>query len=181
MSVVASIDGTGNADIFAGNDTHVPNSGFGSSTAGGKDGVDTLLFICANIAESVIVLVDANRAHVTRDSADIAVDINCTRFDHRDSRDAASPIKHGDLTGTATRRSGIDLARGCGASDGSADTVAAPGSGCDNTLTTARATCDRIRSASLLHDRIVATRTDTITRRSAGRRARRVAHQVSEE
>src|SRR5262249_52739609 len=59
-----------------GNDTFVWNPGDGNDTVEGQGGADTLLFNGANINENITLSANGTRARLTRDVANITMDLN---------------------------------------------------------------------------------------------------------
>jgi hypothetical protein len=70
--------GHGNDVAFlgSGNDVFVWNPGDGSDTVEGQGGTDTLLFNGANISEHIDISANGSRALLTRDVANISMDLN---------------------------------------------------------------------------------------------------------
>ena len=64
--------------LGAGNDIFVWNSGDGSDIVEGQAGVDTLLFNGANVSEHIDISANGSRARLTRDVANITMDLNST-------------------------------------------------------------------------------------------------------
>ncbi len=60
----------------AGDDTFVWNPGDDNDTVDGQAGFDTLLFNGANIAENIDISANGGRARLTRDVANVTMDLN---------------------------------------------------------------------------------------------------------
>jgi Ca2+-binding RTX toxin-like protein len=94
--------GTGNDTIIgsAGNDTFVWNPGDGSDTVEGRAGFDTLVFNGANVNESIDISANGSRARLSRDVANITMDLNGIERIQLNSLGGADTVTVNDLTGT---------------------------------------------------------------------------------
>jgi Ca2+-binding RTX toxin-like protein len=119
--------GTGNdtALMGAGNDTFVWNPGDGSDIVEGQAGDDTLLFNGANIAENINIFANGSRAELTRDVANITMDVNGVENFTVTARGGADKITIGDMSGTGVKQINLDLAGvpGNPAGDGAVDVI----------------------------------------------------------
>ena len=128
-----SVDGQRGTDtefLGSGDDVATWLPGEGNDTIDGGAGHDTLVFNGAGVAENIAVTADGPHAILTRNVANIRMDLN-----HVDTLDLATlqgtdDVTLGDLSGTDLTQADIDLgaARG-GAADGQLDTVAVTGTG----------------------------------------------------
>ena len=121
------IGGRGNdtALLGAGNDTYVWNPGDGSDIVEGQAGTDTLLFNGANVNEKIDISANGGRARLTRDVANITMDLNSIETIDVNALGGADTLTVNDLTGTGVKNVNLDLASppGSGAGDGQADTI----------------------------------------------------------
>ena len=119
--------GTGNdvALLGAGDDTFVWNPGDGSDTIEGQAGNDSLIFNGANVNERFDLSANGSRVRLTRDVANITMDLNGLEQINLNSLGGTDNITLGDLTGTGMTQINLDLASppGSGAGDGQPDTV----------------------------------------------------------
>jgi Ca2+-binding RTX toxin-like protein len=119
--------GRGNdvALLGGGADTFVWNPGDGSDIVEGQAGTDTLLFNGANINERIDISANGGRVRLTRDVANIAMDLNSMETIDVNALGGADTLTVSDLTGTGVKNVNIDLASppGSGAGDGQADTI----------------------------------------------------------
>ena len=129
-------DGNDAALMGAGNDTFVWNPGDDNDTVEGQDGIDTLLFNGANIAETVDIFANGSHAMLTRDVAAITMDMNGVETVTFNARGGADSISIGDMSGTDVTQVSIDLAAvpGSTAGDGAADTIVINGTGGDDVI-----------------------------------------------
>ena len=131
--------GSGNdvALMGAGNDTFVWNPGDGSDTVEGQSGADTLQFNGANINENINISANGGRVRLTRDVANITMDLNGVENINVGALGGADTITVNDLTGTATNRVAIDLSStpGSGVGDGAADTIVINATNGDDVIT----------------------------------------------
>ncbi|MEO8318967.1 MAG: calcium-binding protein, partial [Bradyrhizobium sp.] len=119
--------GSGNDVAFlgAGNDTFTWNPGDGSDTVEGQSGTDTLQFNGANINERIDISANGGRVRMTRDVANITMDLNDVENINVGALGGADTITVNDLTGTDIKQVAIDLSAtpGSGVGDGQADTI----------------------------------------------------------
>lgn len=131
--------GSGNdvALMGAGNDTFVWNPGDGSDTVEGQAGTDTLQFNGANINENINISANGSRVRMTRDVANIVMDVNGVENINFSALGGADTITVNDLTGTSTKQVAIDLSAqpGSGVGDGAADTIILNATNGDDVIT----------------------------------------------
>src|SRR5947209_1069958 len=97
------IDGNqGNDRVFlgAGDDVAQWDPGDGSDTIEGQDGTDTLVFNGSNIAEQMDISANGSRVRLTRDVANITMDLNGVEKINLNTLGGADKITVNDLTGT---------------------------------------------------------------------------------
>ncbi len=121
--------GSDTAQLGAGDDTFVWNPGDGSDTVDGGDGFDTLLFNGANVNENIAIVASGSHTTLTRDVANITMDLNAMEKIQLNVLAGADNIVVGDLTGTGMKEVDIDLSApaGRGTGDGAADSVTVTG------------------------------------------------------
>jgi Ca2+-binding RTX toxin-like protein len=122
------IDGQqGNDVVFlgAGNDVAQWDPGDGSDIVEGQSGTDTLLFNGSGAAEIMNLSANGNRALLTRNVANIVMDLNDVEKITLNALGSTDTIVVNDLTGTDVTEVSINLAGTIGgtAGDGQADTV----------------------------------------------------------
>ena len=121
------IGGRGNdtALLGAGDDTFVWNPGDGSDIVEGQLGIDTLEFNGANVSEKIDISANGSRARLTRDVANITMDLNGMQTIDVTARGGADTLTVDDLAGTVVKNVHLDLAGtpGSGVGDGQVDTV----------------------------------------------------------
>jgi Ca2+-binding RTX toxin-like protein len=121
------VGGRGNdtALLGGGNDTYVWNPGDGSDTVEGQAGTDTLQFNGANVNERIEISANGSRARLTRDVANITMDLNSIETINVSALGGADTLTVDDLTGTGVRNVNLDLSSpaGSGTGDGQADTI----------------------------------------------------------
>jgi Ca2+-binding RTX toxin-like protein len=119
----------GNDTIFlgAGNDVFQWNPGDGSDIVEGGDGLDSMLFFGANIAEKIDVAANGGRVLFTRDIANITMDLDDVEKVEFRALGGADNITVGDLTGTDLKQIDVDLTGPNGGGDGAADTITVNG------------------------------------------------------
>jgi Ca2+-binding RTX toxin-like protein len=111
--------GTDTAKLGAGDDTFVWNPGDGNDTVDGQAGTDTLLFNGANINEIMDVSANGGHATLTRNVANITMDLDNVETVDLQAKGGADIITVNDLTGTDVSKVKIDL----GGADGAPDTI----------------------------------------------------------
>ena len=102
-----------------GDDTFVWNPGDGNDTVDGQAGADTLLFNGANIAEKIDISANGGHARLTRDVANITMDLDNVETIDVQAKGGADLITVNDLSQTDVSKVKIDL----GGADGAADTI----------------------------------------------------------
>ena len=111
--------------LGGGNDTFVWNPGDGSDTVDGQAGADTLLFNGANVSEHIDISANGSRARLTRDVANITMDLN--RMETIDFNAlGGADTHHGqrpDRDRRQERQHRPRVAAGSGVGDGQADTI----------------------------------------------------------
>ena len=103
----------------AGDDTFVWNPGDDNDTVDGQAGVDTLLFNGAIIAEKIDISANGGQARLTRDVANITMDLDNVETIDVQAKGGADLITVNDLSQTDVSKVKIDL----GGADGAADTI----------------------------------------------------------
>jgi Ca2+-binding RTX toxin-like protein len=135
------IGGQGSDVAFmgAGDDTFVWNPGDGSDTVEGQAGNDTLQFNGSNAGENIDISANGSRVRLTRDVANITMDLHGVEGINLAARGSADTITIGDLTGTDLTNLNIDLSGvpGTGMGDGQPDTVIVNGTNRADTVTIA--------------------------------------------
>ncbi|HZX86290.1 MAG TPA: calcium-binding protein [Reyranella sp.] len=112
-------DGNDLAKMGAGNDTFVWNPGDDNDTVDGQAGVDTLLFNGANINEIMDISANGGHARLTRDVANITMDLDNVETIDIQAKGGADTITINDLSQTDVDNVKIDL----GGADNEADTI----------------------------------------------------------
>jgi len=135
--LISGGDGNDVALMGAGNDTFVWNPGDDNDTVEGQAGTDTLLFNGANIAETVNIFANGDRAELTRDVASITMDTHGVETIAFNARGGADTINVGDMSGTDVTEVKIDLAGvpGNPGGDGAADKIVINGTAGDDVIT----------------------------------------------
>jgi Ca2+-binding RTX toxin-like protein len=116
-------DGDDTALMGAGDDVFVWNPGDDNDIVEGQDGVDTLLFNGANIAEQIDISANGGRVRFSRDVANVTMDLNDTETINFNAKGGADRITVNDLSGTDISEVNIDLAGVPGSGDGQPDTI----------------------------------------------------------
>jgi Ca2+-binding RTX toxin-like protein len=124
------------ARMGAGDDTFQWNPGDGNDTVEGQDGVDTMLFNGANIAENINIAANGGRVLFTRDVANVTMDLNDVERIDFNALGGADNIVVNDLSGTDAQEINLNLAGTIGgtAGDGAADTVIVTGTNGNDTI-----------------------------------------------
>jgi Ca2+-binding RTX toxin-like protein len=131
--------GRGNDLIFLGSGTNtvVWNPGEGSKTIEGQGGGNnTLVFNGANIAEKITLSPNGSRLLLTRDVANVALDVDGVQTVDINALGGADTLTVNDLSGTAVTQVNIDLSSppGSGIGDGAADSVIVNGTAAPDTI-----------------------------------------------
>ena len=113
--------------LGAGDDTFTWNPGDGNDTVEGQAGFDTLFFNGANIAETIDIAANGGRVRLTRDVANIVMDLNEVEKIALKTLGGADTVTVNDLSGTDTTQVTIDLSASGGGGDGAADKVVVNG------------------------------------------------------
>ena len=133
------IGGRGSDMMFGGdgNDTFVWNPGDGSDTVEGQAGADTLQFNGSNIGENIDLSANGSRLRLTRDVANITMDVDGVETVNVVALGGADTITVNDLSGTDVTQVNLDLASpsGSGTGDGQADTVIVNGTAGNDVVT----------------------------------------------
>ena len=95
------------------------NPGDGSDTVDGQAGSDTLVFNGANINEKIDLSANGGHARLTRDIANITMDLDNVETVDVNAKGGADTITVNDLSKTDVNKVNIDL----GGADGASDTV----------------------------------------------------------
>ena len=125
--------GRGNdmALLGAGDDTFVWNPGDGSDTVDGQAGNDTLVFNGANINENIDISANGGHARLSRDVANITMDLDNVETVDVNAKGGADNITVNDLSKTDVNKVNIDL----GGADGASDTVVLNATNGDDAIT----------------------------------------------
>jgi Ca2+-binding RTX toxin-like protein len=134
------IDGGRGNDVVimgAGDDTFVWNPGDGSDTVEGQTGNDTLVFNGSNVNESIALSANGSRIRLSRDVANVTMDLNGIEGINLNARGGADTITVNDLTRTGVALVNLDLESepGSGSGDGQADTVIVNGTNANDLVT----------------------------------------------
>src|SRR5260370_38915577 len=100
--------GSDKALLGAGNDTFVWNPGDGSDTVDGQAGTDTLQFNGANIDEKIDISANGGRASLTREIANITLDLDNVETIDVNAKSGAETITIYNLNGTDVNEVKID-------------------------------------------------------------------------
>jgi Ca2+-binding RTX toxin-like protein len=125
--------GRGNdvVNMGAGADTFVWNPGDGSDTVDGGEDTDFLVFNGANVNEKMDLSANGSRVRLTRDVANITMDLNGLEVINVNALGGVDTITVNDLSGTGVADVNIGLSAN-GVGDGSADTVIVNGTAGDD-------------------------------------------------
>jgi Ca2+-binding RTX toxin-like protein len=119
----------------AGDDTFVWNPGDGSDTLEGQAGTDTLRFNGANIGERFDLSANGSRLRLSRDVANISLDVNAVERVNLVELGGADTTTINDLTGTGVTDISLDLAATPGGpGDSQVDTVVVNATGANDTV-----------------------------------------------
>jgi Ca2+-binding RTX toxin-like protein len=129
-------DGNDTALLGAGNDTFVWNPGDDNDIVEGQGGSDTLLFNGANIAETIDISANGERALFFRNVANVVMDVNDVETITFNALGGADNVTVHDLSGTDVTQVSVDLAATPGgtAGDGAADNVTVEGTAGDDVI-----------------------------------------------
>jgi Ca2+-binding RTX toxin-like protein len=117
-------DGNDVAFMGLGNDTFVWNPGDDNDTVDGQGGFDTMQFNGANIAENVNIFANGDHAVLSRDVANVVMDLDGVEAVNFQARDGTDTITVNDMSGTDVTEVNIDLSEAPGGGgDGDVDTV----------------------------------------------------------
>jgi len=127
-----AIDGNRGNDVAflgANDDSFTWDPGDGSDVVEGQDGVDTLRFNGAGVAENFDISANGERVRFVRDVANITMDLNDTERIDTQALGGADNAVVNDITGTDLKFVAFDLeaALGGSAGDGAADSVTVNG------------------------------------------------------
>lgn len=111
------------ASLGAGNDVFQWDPGDGNDTVEGDAGSDLLLFFGSNASENMNISANGNRALLTRDVANITMDLHGMESIEVRALGGADNFVVGDLSGTDVTRVDIDLRGPNGGTDGAIDSV----------------------------------------------------------
>ncbi len=128
-------DGLDVALMGAGNDTFVWNPGDDNDTVEGQAGTDTLVFNGSNISEIINIFANGERAMLTRDVANIVMDLNDVETIDLNALGGTDTIMVNDMSGTDVKLVNIDLAAAGGVPDQQDDTVIINGTNGDDVIT----------------------------------------------
>ena len=117
--MVVGGQGTDTAKLGLGDDTFVWNPGDGNDTVDGQAGADTLLFNGAVIAEKIDISANGGNARLTRDIANITMDLDNVETIDVQAKGGADLITVNDLSQTDVSTVKVDL----GGADNEADTI----------------------------------------------------------
>jgi Ca2+-binding RTX toxin-like protein len=133
------IGGRGNdtALLGAGNDTFAWNPGDGSDIVEGQGGFDTLAFNGANIGEKIDISANGGRVRMTRDVANIVMDLNDVEQIRLNTLGGSDTVTIGDMSGTDLDVVAIDLGGvpGSSSGDNQPDTIVINGTNGDDVIT----------------------------------------------
>ena len=127
-----AVDGNQGADVAqlgTGADTFAWDPGDGSDTVDGGGGSDALDFNGSNIGENIDVSADADRVRLTRNIANIVMDLGGIEELGVDVVGGTDAVQVGDLSGTGVKVADVDLNASIGGGDAAEDTVTVNGTG----------------------------------------------------
>ena len=127
-------DGNDTALMGAGDDTFVWNPGDDNDIVDGQAGTDTLIFNGANIAEQINIQANGTRTLLTRDIANITMDLNSVEHIQFNALGGADIVTVHDLSGTGVTEVDVNLAAAGGGGDGAADQVIVQGTAGNDTI-----------------------------------------------
>lgn len=129
-------DGDDIALMGAGDDTFRWNPGDDNDIVEGQEGLDTLLFNGANVAENIDIFPNGGRLVFFRNIANVLMDCDDVEQVNYNAIGGADSIMVDDLTGTDVTGVRLDLANPIGSTtgDGQADTVVVSGTNGDDVI-----------------------------------------------
>jgi Ca2+-binding RTX toxin-like protein len=129
--------GSGNDDFFGGegNDQIVWKPGDGSDRVEGEDGKDALVFIGANVNETVDLSANGQRLRFFRNPANITMDCDGIERVDFQALGGTDQVNVNDLTGTQVANVFLDLSSALGVGDGQADTIVVNGTAANDLVT----------------------------------------------
>jgi Ca2+-binding RTX toxin-like protein len=113
--------------LGAGDDRFTWNPGDGDDTVEGQAGNDVLGFNGANIAELLDIAANGPRVKLSRNVADITMDLDAVERLELNALGGPDAITVGDLTGTDLKTIDVDLSASAGGGDAQPDTVIVAG------------------------------------------------------
>lgn len=133
------IDGNQGGDVAllgSGDDVFQWDPGDGNDVVEGQEDRDTLVFNGSNIGEIIELSANGGRLRLTRNVANIVMDVNDTEIIAVATRGGADAITVGNLAGTDVTEVRLDLAGnpGTGVGDGQADQVVVTGTNAANVI-----------------------------------------------
>lgn len=137
--VVQGGDGNDTALLGSGTDRFSWNPGDDDDTVEGQAGSDLLDFNGANVAETIDITANGDRARFQRNIANVSLDLNELERVGFDASGGADTVTVGDLTGTDVQSAEIDLNAVGGGNDGAPDTVIAKGTDAADNISVRRA------------------------------------------
>jgi Ca2+-binding RTX toxin-like protein len=117
-----------------GDDTFVWNPGDDNDTIEGQDGVDSLIFNGANVAENIDISANGERVRFFRNVASVTMDLDGVESLNFNALGGADVVVVNDLTGTDVVEVNVDLAAVGGAGDAQPDTVIVNGTSGDDVI-----------------------------------------------
>jgi Ca2+-binding RTX toxin-like protein len=121
--VVAGGRGADTARLGDGDDVFVWNPGDANDVVEGEAGNDTLQFNGANIAENLVLAANGGRVALTRDIANITMDVNGVETINVAALGGADHVVVNDLGGTGVAQVNVALGASTGGGDSAADLV----------------------------------------------------------
>ncbi|HMM87689.1 beta strand repeat-containing protein [Bradyrhizobium sp.] len=121
--------------LGADDDTFIWNPGDGSDVVEGEGGFDTLQFNGANVAENIDISANGGRVRLTRDVANIVMDLNGVEKISFKALGGADTITVNDLSSTGVTQVAVDLSASGGGGDGAADKVIVNSTAGDDQIT----------------------------------------------
>ena len=127
-------DGSDVVLMGAGDDISVWNPGDDNDTIEGQDGIDTLTFNGANVAENIAISPNGSRVQFTRNVASVVLDLNGLENIAYFGLGGADVIVVNDLAGTGVAEVNLDLSGPGGGGDSQPDSVIVNGSAADDAV-----------------------------------------------